>query len=233
MELVFDIDPDEWQKKLLDRNPNKALLLCSRQAGKSTVSAAIALHEAVYNNDALVLIVSKSYRQACELFRKVKTGLRNLSDHLEILHETQSSIELRSGSRIVSLPGKEDTIRSFSSVALLVVDEASQVSDELYATVKPMLAISQGKILGLSTPYGKKGWFYNSWVSDNDWYKVRITADDCPRITKEFIASERQEIGDWFVRQEYYCEFMDSEDQMFNYDDIEASISDDVKPLRR
>ena len=74
--------------------------------------------------------------------------------------ESRLSIELETGSRIVSLPGREATIRGFSGVHLLVVDEAARVADELYQAVRPMLAVSGGRIVLLGTPFGKRGFFF-------------------------------------------------------------------------
>lgn len=222
-------DPDDWQKDLLRKQPQQSLLLCSRQAGKSTTSAALVAYQALYTPKSLVLIVSKAFRQAEELFRVVRTCIGNISYHSEIIRENQTTLELDNGSRIISLPGKEESIRSFSSVSLLVIDEAAQVSDELYATVRPMLAISQGRLIALTTPYGKRGWFFKAWIGDTEWYKVKITADDCPRITADFLSREREEVGEWWVKQEYYCEFVDTEDQIITYDMFKACISDEEK----
>jgi hypothetical protein len=58
-----------------------------------------------------------------------------------------------------ALPGTEKTIRGFSGAALLIVDEAARVDDALYYAVKPMLAVSGGSLLMLSTPYGRRGEF--------------------------------------------------------------------------
>jgi hypothetical protein len=38
----------------------------------------------------------------------------------------------------------EDTIRGFSAVSMLVIDEASRVSDEMYEALRPMLAVGDG-----------------------------------------------------------------------------------------
>jgi hypothetical protein len=217
--------PDKWQIDLLRKQPNDSLLLCSRQAGKSTTSAAMASYEAIFNPGALILIVSKAFRQAEELFRIVRTCITSLIHPSEIERENQTTLELTNGSRVISLPGKEESIRSFSSVSLLIIDEAAQVSDALYATVRPMLAVSQGKILALTTPYGKRGWFFKAWAGDTDWYKVKITADDCPRITEEFIEREMEEVGEWWVKQEYFCEFVDTEEQLITYDLFKSCLS--------
>lgn len=226
MNLGLNKEPDNWQKDLLRRRPKQSLLLCSRQSGKSTTSAALVLYEALFNCDSLVLIISKAFRQAEELFRIVKKGVFNLIGRDEIIRENQSTIELKNGSRVISLPGKEESIRSYSSVALLVIDEAAQVSDELYATIRPMLAVSRGKLIALTTPFGKRGWFFHSWEGDSSWYRVKITANECPRITEEFLANEKKAVGEWWVKQEYFCEFVDTDDQLFTYDLIENLVSD-------
>lgn len=229
VEEVFAITPDSWQLDLLWERPHHALLLCSRQSGKSTISAAIALHKALYAPGSLVLIISKSLRQAEELFRKVKYGISRAMTPTRIVRENQSTAEFSNESRIISLPGKEETIRSYSNVSLLIIDEAAQVSDELYATIRPMLAISLGRILALTTPFGKRGWFFKAWISDNDWYKIKITADQCPRITEEFLKNERAEVGDWWVDQEYFCKFVDTEDQIFTHDLIVDAVDHGLK----
>jgi len=144
---------------------------------------------------------------------------------------TQLELELANGSRIVSLPENEGGIRGFSGVSLLVIDEASRVSDALYAAVRPMLATSKGRLIALSTPFGMRGWFYEAWGDTSAWQRMKITADQCPRITPEFLAEERKAIGDrWFV-QEYFCEFTESIGAVFSSRDIQRAMDDDVKPL--
>jgi hypothetical protein len=233
MQKAFGANPDDWQKELLTKYPDKSLLLCSRQSGKSTVSAVIALYHALVNSDALILIISKAFRQAEELFRKMKVGIAYITKKgiISIEHETQRSIQFSNGSRILSLPGRQETVRAYSKVAYLIIDEAAQVPDELYKTVRPMLAVSKGKIIAMTTPYGKRGWFHNSWENGKGWYKVKVTAEDCPRITQEFLDEEMLEIGEWWVKQEYYCEFVDNKEQVFNYEDIEAAICENLYPL--
>src|SRR6185369_6360406 len=98
-------------------------------------------------------------------------------------------------SRIIALPENERTIRGYSGAALLVVDEASRVSDALYASVRPMLAVSRGRLVVLSTPFGKRGFFFEEWSSDRAWERIRITADQCPRISPEFLEEERLALG--------------------------------------
>jgi hypothetical protein len=131
----------------------------------------------------------------------------------------------------VSLPGKEATIRGYSGVRLLVVDEAARVDDALYYSVRPMLAVSGGRLVALSTPFGKRGWFHHEWTADAGWHTVQVTAEQCPRISPAFLAEERASLGDWWYRQEYQCEFVETLDQVFRYEHVMGALSPEVRPL--
>jgi hypothetical protein len=223
--------PDDWQRQVLRSESKRQLLLCSRQAGKSTVTACLALHTALYSAPALVLLLSPSLRQSQELFRKVLDVWRALDASVTPENESALRLELSNGSRIVSLPGKEETIRGFSGAKLLVIDEASRVVDSLYYSVRPMLAVSGGKLICMTTPFGKRGFFHQEWTGGQGWERVKITADDCPRISKAFLAEERRTLGDWWYRQEYGCEFVDTVTQVFPSDLIAQAIDNDLPPL--
>ena len=116
------------------------------------MSGLIALATAVLQPDALVLLVSPSQRQSGELFRVVLRNLHALPGSPTITAESALRLELANASRIVALPGDERTIRGFAGAALVVLDEASRIEDELIAAVRPMLATSQGRLIALSTP---------------------------------------------------------------------------------
>jgi hypothetical protein len=64
-----------------------------------------------------------------------------------------------------------------------------------------MLAVSGGKLVAVSTPFGKRGWFYDEWTGAADWERVQITATQCPRITSDFLAEEKRSMGDRWYRQ--------------------------------
>jgi hypothetical protein len=227
------LEPDPWQADLL-RSPKQQMILnCSRQAGKSTASALVALHTALYAPPALVLLLSPSLRQSSELFRKVKDALKALEGlAAPVTEESALRVELANGSRIVSLPGREETIRGFSGVSLLVVDEASRVPDALYYSVRPMLAVSGGRIVLLSTPFGRRGHFHKEWTEGGPaWERVSIAAKDCARIPAAWLEEERRAIGPWWFAQEYECAFMDTVDQVFRSEDIDAAVSDEIAPL--
>ena len=131
--------PDPWQIEVLELGSKRLLLNCCRQAGKSTVAAVLALYEAVAQPGSLVLILSRSHRQSAELFHTVARFYQLLGSRFK-KRQTLQELELEFGSRIVSLPCQADTIRGYSNVQMLVIDEAARVPDTLYRTVRPMLA---------------------------------------------------------------------------------------------
>jgi len=167
--------------------------------------------------------------------RKVKDAHRAAAATQRLPAVTEESalrLELATGGRIVSLRGHEATIRGFSGVGLLVVDEASRVPDDLYYAVRPMLAVSGGRVVLLSTPFGRRGFFHHEWTAGgDDWHRVEVTADQCPRIPAAWLAAERRAIGDWWYRQEYCCDFVDTHDQVFRYADVHAAYDPAVEPL--
>lgn len=208
------------------------MLLCSRQSGKSQTAAALALHTALLMPNSLILLLSPTLRQSGELFRDKFLRLYKATGRtLKSVQETALQLTLSNGSRIVSLPGDEGTIRGYSGVSLLVIDEAARVPDALYYAVRPMLAVSKGRLVCLSTPFGKQGWFHDAWFSASPWERVRITADQCPRISPEFLAQEQRDIGPRWFAQEYCCSFEDMIGAVFSGADIAAILATDVPAL--
>lgn len=226
------MQPDPWQRRLLSSCWTRALLCCSRQVGKSQIAGALALRTALLEPRSLVLILSPTLRQSGELFRdKLLPIWRGLGSPLALGEPTQLSLTLANGSRILSLPMNEGGIRGYSGVRLLIVDEAARVSDSLYRAVRPMLAVSRGRLIAMSSPFGKRGWFYESWSGSERWERVSIRADQCPRISAEFLAEERACLGARWYAQEYECSFEELVGAVFAQADIDAALSGDVEPL--
>jgi len=269
------IDPDGWQTDLMRGDWRKALVLCSRQSGKSTVGAALALLQALLEPGSDVMIISRALRQASELLRKVKmlhralcgeqgaythspihrvgtevsdydrelanlstTGGRILTEAGgQAVRDNVLTVEFANGSRIQSMPGTADSTVG-PTVALLVIDEAARVPDVVYSSLKPTLIVSKGRLVCLSTPFGKRGWFWDLWDKAErnavrGWHRVKITATECPRIDPAFLEEERQDIGERWFKQEYLCSFEDTVDSVFSHDDISELLQtdDDFSPL--
>jgi Terminase large subunit, T4likevirus-type, N-terminal len=228
---ALDLNPDPWQSRLLHSSSDRVLLNCCRQSGKSTMTSLIALHRALYHPGSLILCLAPALRQSQELFGKVLGFYRDLGRPIHAQAERKLSLELENESRIVTLPGSDKTIRGFSGVSLLILDEASRVADELYFAVRPMLAVSGGALMMLTTPHGKRGVFYDEWTGGQGWERYEVPASQCPRIPPEFLEEERQSLPGWVYRQEYECSFEETEDQVFTTEMVERAVTSEVTPL--
>jgi hypothetical protein len=225
------IVPDSWQHDLLRSSSDRVLLNCCRQSGKSTMTALIALHRALYHPGSLILCLAPALRQSQELFSKMSGFYRDLGRPVSAVAERKLSLELENRSRIITLPGSEKNVRGFSRAALLIVDEAARVDDSLYYAVRPMLAVSGGSLMMLSTPFGKRGIFHEEWINGAGWERYEVAATQCPRILEAFLEEERLSLPRRVYRQEYECSFEETDDQVFSFEDVAAAISKDVTPL--
>lgn len=224
------LTPDDWQANWLRSNAARQALCCSRQAGKTESAASLAIHIAVQEPGSLVLFVAPAQRQSKESFRAVPRMYSKLENVPEIVQDSVLGLQLRNDSRILALPGSERTIRGLSGVKAVILDEAARIEDELIMALRPMMATVDGaRFIALSTPYGRRGWFFEQWERGIGWERTKIAADQCPRIRKEFLDEERQLLGDWQFRQEYMCEFVDTDEQFFSSALIEACVTDKVK----
>jgi hypothetical protein len=202
------VTADAWQERVLRATVSRILLVCSRQAGKSTVAALCALHRAVYFPGSLILVIAPSWRQSQEVLRKVQTLMLELPVKMDLPTDSKTEVEFSNGSRIVSLPAGEAKIRGFSAVNLLVIDESGDVDDELYKAVVPMLIVSRGRLLVMGTPKGCRGFFYEAWERGGPgWLRVEAPWQQCPRFDPAEIVVQRQALGPLFP-QEFECKFL-------------------------
>lgn len=226
------MEPDPWQRDVLRSNHPRILLNVARQMGKSQTAAVKAVHVAVYEPGSLILLLSPSLRQSQELLMKTSAVYKALGRPVLSDSETALSITLENGSRIVSLPGTEATIRAYSAVRLLLVDEASRVPDETAAAVRPFLAVSGGQLIALSTPNGRQGWWYEAWENGGAaWERVRVPASECPRISASFLAEERAALGSYWYAQEYECDFSSADASLFDEAVLKKMWDARVQPL--
>jgi hypothetical protein len=216
--------PDEKQEMVL-RGGRRVIVNCTRQWGKSTVTAAKAVHRAYSAAGSLTLVVTPSGRQSGEFLRKAEEFVRRLGIKVRGDGDNEISIAFPNGSRIVGLPGNEATARGYSA-SLLLIDEAARVDDALYRAMRPSLAVANGDLWLTSTPYGKRGFFWGEWEhGGSEWERISVPATECPGISAQLLAEECAK-GDETYRREYMCEFGDMEGAVFSRESIEAALQD-------
>ncbi|MBK9170831.1 MAG: hypothetical protein IPM24_25710 [Bryobacterales bacterium] len=224
---TLNFTPDPVQAEILRSTSRRILLNCCRQWGKSTVTAALIAHRLVHGDpDTLVVAAAPALRQSAELLHKTAAFLRLCDIRPRGDGRSQTSLLLPNGARMVALPGRDATIRGFSAVSLLVFDEAARVPDETYFALRPMIAAnSNAAIFAISTPHGQTGFFYDAWINGcSTWTRWQVTAPECPRIGPEFLEEERHNLTDIWFRQEYMCEFLQSQDCVFPADLVDAAL---------
>lgn len=220
-----------------------------RQSGKTTVCGGLAAHKALYKPNSLTLLFAPSLRQAVELYRRSVDILRAVAPEMDKPGYLKATMaELPNHSRIVSLPASERTIRGFSNPDLVVFDESSRIADPLKHSVSAMLLRGAGRMVAPSTPFGKIGWWYEEWKDtftdptkispgfqtstktiekDGDAYRVeaiQVSIDASPFIKPGYIEHERREMPELWFKQEYYCEFLDSINQLIPSAMIDAAF---------
>lgn len=205
---------------------------------------------------ALVLITSPSQRQSDETFGKLQGHLgrkiaREVTESVAVETELKTwvrkpgsatrvltseavsewkvrSLELVSGARVVSLPGAPETVRGFSSVTRVIVDEAGFAPAGLLGALRPMMLVSRGSLTMLSTPNGKRGEFYDAMSGDgSDWERHVLDWTRNPRISADDVERERRMLPAWLFEQEYCCVFTSLLGAVFHERDIEATLCDE------
>lgn len=229
--LGYKLDP--WQQEVVNYEGRQLAMNCSRQSGKSTSAACKAVYTALHFPGSLTLIVSPSQRQSGEMFRTITKEFLKLPEQPKRLEDNKLSCTLYNDSRIVSLPSLESTVRGYANPKLILIDEASRCTDSLYLAVRPMLATSKdSQLIVLSTPAGRQGFFFDIFETEDDaWKRITVTAEQCPRISKEFLDEELKTLGEYFWKQEYGCVFVEGVSAVFTYDSIMQSFKGDLQPL--
>lgn len=209
---------DKWQQSVLDAKGN-VTLRSGRQVGKSEVISEKASRFALDNPGTTILIIAASQRQSSLLFEKVR-GRMDAEEDVYAERPTLTKILLKNGSRIYSLPAGRTGyfIRGFT-IDMLIADEAAYIPETVWNAVIPMIAVSKkirgmGHIVLLSTPFGKGGFFFDSFT-DNDFSAFHASSEDCPRIPMKFLRKEKERMTKAEYRQEYLGEFTDEWNQFF------------------
>ncbi len=223
---------EPWQREVLRSDSKRLLLVAARQSGKSTIAAARALHRALYYPGSLVLVFSPSQDQSIEFFRRVVELWDGFAgETLQAERLTLRGFELENRSRIEARPGNERTARG-RTAHIVIHDEAALVPDELYAATRPMLAVTGGELMLLSTPKGRRGFFFKAYSEGTEWEKYFVPYTEVGHYAPGFIQSERRENPERYFAEEYECAFLDPEASLFTEEMVRQMFDNDEEALR-
>lgn len=250
--------PFAWQEAVAQSPAKRKLLLCSRQAGKSTIVSAIPCHRAKYFPGSLSIVIAPSEKQAGEDMVKIKGFIGHDPTYPKLKRNATDSIELVTGSRIFVVAATDSAARGYSRPRVVLLDEASRIDDQVYKSgVVPMLNNSpSSELIMLSTPYGRMGFFYETWLAENRYEKYFVKTPWVPDLSgrtpvlvpapeseEEFAArwaekdvkacyspnhmdwtyqqGNLDDVGEKQYRQEFCCEFVEQDGQVFADSDID------------
>jgi Terminase large subunit, T4likevirus-type, N-terminal len=212
---------DDWQCRALQSTAKRQLWLIGRQLGKSVCAAIRGLHCATFQPRSEVLIVSPGERQSLLLFDKLSDFYDRIQP-IRAIKRLRTELWLENGSKVIALPGDPSTTRGYTP-ALILLDEASRIDNKILASVTPMLAESDGDLICLSTPAGRRGFFYESWSDESQpWERISAKRVDYPhRVRPGFLESELKTLGPALFSQEHENAFIEDGDQLIS----DASIA--------
>ena len=208
---------DKWQEEVMACK-GKMVLRSGRQVGKYTVIGLKSAKYALENKNKLIMVISKTERQAGLLFTKILWNIHELAKK-EIKkgkdRPTKHKISLKNGSVIHCLPAGDTGygIMGFT-IDLLIADEAAFIPEEVWNSIIPALAITRGKIWLLSTPFIKEGYYYDCF-QDPSFTAFHTSSEDCPRRDDKFLAHKKATITKAQYAQMYLGQFVDELRQFF------------------
>ena len=215
-EIAYRLDPVLWVREILGvtaalwqeaflraERGASILALTARQAGKTTTAARAIAHSMLFTSGSLSVIACPAQRQSAEAVRRVREALIKAGAELE--SDNVYALELKNGSRVLALPGSDDSIRGLTVDGWIVADEAARLPDALIAALHPMRARRpQARFAMLSTAWSRTDPFWTAWAGDEQsWIRLKATADEIETFSPEFLEQERRALGDDGFKREY------------------------------
>jgi hypothetical protein len=201
---VLGVEPEPWQEEFL-RAPLGAsiIALTARQVGKTTTAAWAIAHSMLFTPGGLSVIACPAQRQSAEAVRRVREFVIKVG--AELRTDNVYALELKNGSRVLALPGSDDSIRGLTVDGWIVADEAARLTIDLIAALGPMRARRpQARFAMLSTARSRTDPFWMVWEGDDpSWLRLKATADSVSFFTEEFLAQQKRLFGEGRFNQEY------------------------------
>ncbi len=221
-ELRMSLDPEfafsetqrapakPWQRGYLWQRKN-AIVLKGRQIGASTSGSVLGIRYAKRVPNSLVAIVSPGQKLSGEVKNRARIGLENIDELLAT--ENATTLGLRNGSRIMSLPGTPKSVRGWTA-DLLIIDEAAFLDPDTFLAARATVATG-GRIIIQSTPAGPYGPFYDMYMDaipwdepaaqepDVKWVRYHISSEQAGTHAPGFLEGEKASMTEEDYNQEY------------------------------
>lgn len=175
------------QRKLIKSKARKSCLICGRGAGKSYACASLALLYLLHGRN--VLIGGTTHDNLHDtLFAEIKSIAMEWEIYdLITWRESPMSLEIGQAHVWFGFYQAVESVRGYSRVALIILDEAFLAPPSILMTWGPCMrnARCRTRIVGATTP--RQGSLWNITMSDPkcDWEIIGAKSLDNPHITDE------------------------------------------------
>jgi len=221
------VEPYEYQKKFLDEDHDRKVVVAGRQCGKTTMMAWLALHEFIMYPNRRILLVAPTKRQAKNFMRKLKAEIRHWlrnEDEYGLDTVQKMRIEGSNGSWIQAVPALEETIRGLT-IDSAFIDEAAFIERQIFTSViSPMLATTNGQFVLGSTPWGKEGYLYKKFDEDDYWYSQRVASMENPEISSRQVDEWRRDMTSTEFEREVLALFSEKKNAFFSRKDVNRCL---------
>jgi len=223
------------QREIAQNNDPILLVLAARQIfGKTTITALTeALHPMIYIPNFKVLVATDKLKTSQEFLDKVVYFWEVFKskdwpeNKLEARINNTTEFTLSNGSRILALSGEQKSPKGLTA-DVLIMDETAYIDDTYIQLALPTMASRpNARLIALSTPNGKQGWFYREWLKGNK--KIFSTWKDCDWRPKEFFEGLKKQMTDRTFRQEFDCEFLEMESAALPAELIEKAVTNEFE----
>jgi len=222
---------DKWQKDYINTPPEQdCFLLTGRQSGKTAAMSIKIVEMCVHHfkKEQNILICSITEKQAYRMLAKALVYAKIKYPKFVITKgkdkPTKHIIKFTTGAGIYSYAAGEsgEGLRG-DTIKKLMIDEGSGMSEEFFVATTPMLSVSGGSMDIASTPrgkYDKEGneLFFYKCSKDKNFKKFYVSAEDCPRHSKEFLQRQKERFTKLQYAQEYLAQFLDEVQSFFDLD---------------
>jgi len=137
-----------------------------------------------------------------------------------ITKKSSSSLEFFNGTTIHTFPAVPEALRGSENVACVFLDEAAhfKLLDDrvIYDALEPNIANTEGDFICISTPNGRRGFFYDLWCEENEYYKLTqpYTVSYGLLLSESYVNSKKNDLRIDF-EQEFNCQFTTSQNAAF------------------
>lgn len=190
---VLRFDPWSKQCEILEsvRDHDRTAVRSAHGVGKTAIAARAGLWFLAAHPHSRVVTTAPTWSQVKQLlWREVAVAHARADDFLDgVLTDTRLELGPDWFAIGLSTDQPERFAGHHAENLLLVVDEASGVSEDIYEAAEGFLTTEGAKILLIGNPTSSSGTFHNAFHRDRaEWHTIAISAYDAPAFTGEKVS---------------------------------------------